>query len=48
MGNGPAGLVGQGTGPERQRSDVRIVSGALEKQVPGVPGLWRLDFSWIS
>src|ERR1019366_7466432 len=25
------------------RSRVRIVSGALEKHVPGVPGLWRID-----
>ena len=34
---------------ERQRSHVRIVSGAPEKRVPTVPGLWRVDFpGWIA
>ena len=42
VGNGPAG-AGEGlrARPERQRSHVRIVSGAPETHVPGVPGLWR-------
>ena len=42
LGNDPAG-AGQGlrARPERQRSHVRIVSGASEKHVPGVLGLWR-------
>jgi hypothetical protein len=31
--------------PERQRSHVRIVSGAPEKHVPTVPGLWRATSS---
>jgi hypothetical protein len=44
-GDGPA-RDGLGAGrPERQRSHVRIVSGAPEKQVPRVPGLWRIDLS---
>jgi len=29
----------------KQRSHVRIVSGAPEKQVPGVPGLWLVNWS---
>jgi hypothetical protein len=33
--------VGRGARPERQRSHVRIVSGAPIKHVPSVPGLWR-------
>ena len=42
VGNGPAG-AGEGlrARPERQRSRVRIVSGAPERHMPGVPGLWR-------
>jgi hypothetical protein len=33
----------------KQRSHVRIVSGAPEKQVPGVPGLWRsISWSWLA
>jgi hypothetical protein len=44
VGNGLAGgWEGVGARPERQRSHVRIVSGAPEKRVPSVPGLWRLD-----
>jgi hypothetical protein len=47
LGNGPAGtkegLGKLGARPERQRSHVRIVSGAPGKHVPEVPGLWRLD-----
>jgi hypothetical protein len=35
----------KGAGARRQRSDVRIVSGALEKGVPGVRGLWRVNSS---
>ncbi len=35
---------GVGAGPERQRSHVRIVSGAPGKAAPRVPGLWRTDF----
>src|SRR5450759_127919 len=38
------GWEGVGARPRRQRSHVRIVSGAPEKGVPGVPGLWRVDF----
>jgi hypothetical protein len=37
-------LVRRGETPERQRSDVRIVSGAPGKHAPRVPGLWRLNF----
>ena len=33
LGNGPAGLVGQGARPRRQRSHVRIVSGAPNKRM---------------
>src|ERR1035437_5113916 len=50
VGNGPAG-GGEGlrARSKRQRSHVRIVSGALEKHVPGVPGLWRVDFlGWMA
>jgi len=43
-GNGLAMPEGAGARPERQRSHVRIVSGAPEKRVPSVPGLWRLNF----
>ena len=44
MGNVRKRAFGVGARPERQRSHVRIVSGAPEKQVPSVPGLWRVDF----
>src|SRR5450759_3677332 len=40
------GWEGVGARPRRRRSHVRIVSGAPEKGLPGVPGLWRVDLSW--
>src|ERR1035437_2379669 len=49
VGNGPTG-AGEGlrARPERQRSHVRIVSGAPEKHVPSVLRLWRLKTSPLS
>jgi hypothetical protein len=48
VGNGQTGAVlgsiGGALPSFRQRSHVRIVSGAPGKHVPRVPGLWRLDF----
>jgi hypothetical protein len=43
------GVGERGAGPERQRSHVRIVSGAPEKRGPHVPGLWRsISWSWLA
>ena len=48
LGNGPAKGFWVGARLRRQRSHVRIVSGAPEKRVPRVPGLWRTDPRGIS
>src|SRR6478752_6317852 len=42
VGNGLGRAGWEGARLQRHRSHVRIVSGAPETRVPGVPGLWRV------